>query len=45
VAAKACAEGETIHNEPIPVTPQSVAAALRAMDAEGSRRLGWFTVG
>ena len=39
VAVKACAEGETIHNEPVPVTPESVSAALRAMDAEGNRRL------
>ncbi len=35
---RACAEGETIHNEPIPVTARSVAAALRAADAEGRRR-------
>jgi len=40
VGARACAEGETIHNEPIPVTDGSVAAALRAADAEGMRRKG-----
>ena len=38
VAERACAEGETIFNEPIPVTPQSVFAALKAADAEGQRR-------
>ena len=38
VAEKACAPGETIHNEPLPVTPQAVLAALRAMDVEGTRR-------
>lgn len=38
VADRACAEGETIYNEPIPVTPQSVLAALKAADAEGRRR-------
>lgn len=38
VAEQACADGETIYNEPIPVTPQSVLAALKAADAEGRRR-------
>lgn len=38
VAEAACAEGETIYNEPIPVSPQSVFAALKAADAEGRRR-------
>ena len=38
VAKQACAEGETIYNEPIPVTPQMVFAALKAADAEGQRR-------
>jgi len=38
VAERACAEGETIHNEPMPVTPRAVYAALRAADAEGRRR-------
>jgi glycerol dehydrogenase len=38
VARAACAEGETIHNEPIPITPEAVFAALRAADAEGQRR-------
>ncbi len=38
VAKASCAEGETIHNEPIPVTPYAVFAALKAADAEGRRR-------
>lgn len=38
VAERACAEGETIYNEPIPVTPEMVFAALKAADAEGRRR-------
>ncbi len=38
VAKAACAEGETIHNEPMPVTPEAVFAALQAADAEGLRR-------
>ncbi len=39
VGRKACAEGESIYNEPTPVSPEAVAASLRAMDAEGRRRL------
>lgn len=35
VATSACAEGETIHNEPSPVTPERVFSALKAMDQEG----------
>jgi glycerol dehydrogenase len=38
VAEAATAEGETIHNEPIPVTAESVVAAIRTADAEGKRR-------
>jgi glycerol dehydrogenase len=38
VAEAACAEGETIHNEPRPVTPADVVAALKAADAEGKAR-------
>ncbi|HMD89106.1 MAG TPA: iron-containing alcohol dehydrogenase, partial [Anaerolineaceae bacterium] len=38
VAETACMAGETIHNEPIPVTPQMVFSALRAADGEGKRR-------
>lgn len=38
VAEAACAEDETIHHEPMPVTPDAVFAALRAADAEGRRR-------
>lgn len=38
VAEATCAEGETIHNEPIPVSPDTVLAALKAADAEGRRR-------
>jgi len=38
VAEAACAENETIHNEPIPVDPKMVFSALKAADAEGRRR-------
>ena len=38
VAQAACAEGETIHNEPFEVTPDKVVAALKVADAEGRRR-------
>lgn len=38
VAERACAKGETIHNEPQPVTPEAVVAALQTADAEGRRR-------
>lgn len=38
VAAAACAEGETIHNEPMPVTANGVFAAIKTADAEGNRR-------
>lgn len=38
VAKQACADGETIFNEPIPVTPETVFAALKAANAEGQRR-------
>jgi len=38
VAEAACAEGETIHNEPMPMSPAQVFAALKAADAEGQRR-------
>jgi len=38
VAEAACAEGETIHNEPIPVEPKMVLSALKAADTEGKRR-------
>lgn len=37
-AEAACAEGETIHNEPIPVSPSSVLAAMKTADAYGQRR-------
>lgn len=39
VAEAACAEGETIHNEPRPITPQDVVWALKAADAEGRMRM------
>jgi glycerol dehydrogenase len=42
IAEGATAEGETIHNEPIPVTAQTVFAALKTADAEGKRRLGYL---
>ncbi|APF17319.1 iron-containing alcohol dehydrogenase [Caldithrix abyssi DSM 13497] len=38
VATLACAEGETIHNEPLPVTPSKVFYALKTMDAIGNSR-------
>ncbi|HSD79966.1 MAG TPA: glycerol dehydrogenase [Solirubrobacteraceae bacterium] len=38
VAAAACAEGETIHNEPFPVTPRMVVDAMLAADAYGQHR-------
>ncbi len=38
VAKLATAPGETIYNEPIPVTVEMVAAAIKAADAEGRRR-------
>jgi glycerol dehydrogenase len=36
VAHRATAAGETIHNEPFPVTPQLVVAAMRAADSAGA---------
>jgi glycerol dehydrogenase len=44
VAQAATAEGETIHNEPMPVTPEQVVSALKAADAEGRRRLEDYEV-
>lgn len=38
VAEKACAPGESIHNEPVEISPALVRAALVAADAEGRRR-------
>ena len=35
IAVRATAPGETIHNEPMPVTPQLVVEALRAANATG----------
>lgn len=40
VAETACAEGETIHNEPVEVSPRRVMHCLKAADAEGRRRKG-----
>jgi len=40
VATIACSEKETIHNEPTPVSPDLVYAALVTADAEGKRRQG-----
>jgi glycerol dehydrogenase len=39
-ATAACAKGETIHNEPTPITPEQVVSALKVADAEGRRRKG-----
>jgi glycerol dehydrogenase len=36
IATRATARGETIHNEPMPVTPKLVVEAMRAADAAGS---------
>lgn len=38
VAEAACAEGETIHHEPCPVTSDSVLAALKTADQVGRKR-------
>ena len=35
IASRATAPGETIHNEPMPVTPKLVVEAMRAADAAG----------
>ncbi len=37
-AEKACAAGETIYNELVPITPLAVFQALKAADVEGRRR-------
>lgn len=39
-ATAACAENDTLHNMPFKVTPQTVAAALKAADAYGHYFLG-----
>lgn len=39
LAERACRAGEIIHNEPYPVTPSSVVAALIAMDRYAERNL------
>lgn len=36
VATRATAPGETIHNEPITVTPELVVEAMRAADSAGT---------
>ncbi len=36
IAVRATAPGETIHNEPMPVTPKLVVEAMRAADAAGA---------
>jgi glycerol dehydrogenase len=38
VAEAACAEGETIHHEPMPVSPKAVLAALKTADQFGRDR-------
>jgi len=38
VAEAACAEGETIHHEPCPVSPEAVVAALKTADRFGQDR-------
>jgi glycerol dehydrogenase len=44
VARKACAETETIYNEPLPVSPERVFASLRTADAYGRARLSGSSV-
>lgn len=39
VAKATCAEGETIHNMPFPVTPESVHAAILTADLLGQQWL------
>ena len=36
MAEAACAEGETIHHEPCPVSPEVVFAAVKAADGFGT---------
>jgi len=38
VAEKTCAPDESIHNEPVEISPELVLSALKAADAEGRRR-------
>ena len=38
VAEAACAEGETIHNESVPITPENVFASLVLSNDYGSHR-------
>jgi glycerol dehydrogenase len=38
VSEAACAERETIHNEPVPVAPSMVFSSLKALDAFGQKR-------
>ena len=40
VAKTACAPGETIHNEPADVKPETVLWAIKTADREGRRRAG-----
>ena len=40
VAEAACAEGETIHHEACPISPEAVFAAIRTADQVGRNRLG-----
>lgn len=42
VAKLATAQGETIYNEPTPITPEMVVMAIKAADAEGRQRLLFF---
>ncbi|HVC95649.1 MAG TPA: glycerol dehydrogenase [Pirellulales bacterium] len=42
VAERACAEGETMHHEPCPVSPRQVHAALKTADEYGRSRRASF---
>jgi len=45
VAQQSVVKGESIHNEPVPVTAESVSAALKMADVYGRHRLGWVCQG
>ena len=42
VAEKTAVKGESVHHEPVPVTTESVLAALKMADAHGRYRLEWL---
>ncbi|NLE95314.1 MAG: glycerol dehydrogenase [Dehalococcoidia bacterium] len=42
VAEKTAVKGESIHHEPVPITVESVLAAMKLADAHGRYRLEWL---